>query len=159
MEIMKQYSHCRFDLIPFPGFSLDQLEVFVSCRLVMADGTRQSKGFADLVHVAVDDLAAVMDEIDIRRIADLGIRTGGVYLQHTLVEAPLLVCKLFAQVFSLYLLPCPFLCIGRITIGLFPLVFFPLISSSLIRLRMVTKRDGSKMGLSVNSLRPTKYCI
>ena len=61
----------------------------------------------------------------LQRIADLGIRTGGVYLQHTLVEAPLLVCKLFAQVFSLYLLPCPFLCIGRITIGLFPLVFFP----------------------------------
>ena len=73
MEIMKQYSHCRFDLIPFPGFSLDQLEVFVSCRLVMADGTRQSKGFADLVHVAVDVLAAVMGEIGIRRIADLGI--------------------------------------------------------------------------------------
>jgi hypothetical protein len=41
------------------------------------------------------------------------------------VEALLLVCKLFAQVFFLGLLPRPFLCIGRITIGLSPFVSFP----------------------------------
>ena len=71
MEIMKQYSHCRSDQLPFPGFSLDQLKVFISCRLVMSDGTRQSKGLAYLDYVAVDDLATIMDEIDIHGIADL----------------------------------------------------------------------------------------
>ena len=57
----------------------------------MAFWLRQRQHLAELRNASMDDLAAVMDNVDINRITYLGIAAGGIYLHDSFVESALAV--------------------------------------------------------------------